>query len=181
MSDDGSGAGPERTGVVRRVPRRWLNLGGFLVCLGLLAYAYYLQTVRGLQPCPLCIMQRVAFMGLGLVFLLAAVHNPRRWGRYVYAVLLLLIAGGGAGVAIRHVYLQHLPPDMVPACGPGLGYILQNFSPGRAIPLILRGSGECAAIHWRFLGLTIPGWSLVMFVLLGITGVVRNALPEPAR
>ncbi len=166
------------SGLLRRLPRRAANFLALAVIAGLLAYGYYLQTARGIQPCPLCIVQRVTFMGLGVIFLIAALHNPRRWGRFVYALLILLVAGFGAGVAIRHLYLQHLPPDLVPSCGPGLGYILQNFAPGQAIPLILRGSGDCAAIHWRFLGLTIPGWTLVMFVLLGTGGVLRNLLPD---
>ncbi len=142
-------------------------LAGFLVCAGLIAFALYLQYVQGEEPCPLCMLQRIGFIALGIVFLLAALHGPRRKGAsFVYGFFLLLFALAGAAVAGRHVWLQSLPANMVPECGPGLDFILSRFPFSRALELILRGSGECAEKGWTFLGLTIAGWSLLWFVLL---------------
>ncbi|MDY6941389.1 MAG: disulfide bond formation protein B [Pseudomonadota bacterium] len=153
---------------------RYTNLLGFLGCAGLLAFAYYLQYGQGLDPCPLCIIQRVAFLALGLVFLAAALHNPKGFGRHVYTALLVLTAVAGIALAIRHLWLQSLPPDRVPACGPDLAFMLRNFPLQETINTVLRGSGSCANVDWRFLGLTIPGWALVWFLVLGGGGVVTN-------
>lgn len=142
-------------------------LAGALACAALLGYGLWLQHVDGLEPCPLCVFQRVAFIALGLVFAVAALHGPRRAGAAVYAVLGAMAAATGAGIAGRHVWLQGLPADQVPACGPGLQYMLEQFPFTRMVEKVLSGSGECASVEWSFLGLTIPGWALVWFVLLG--------------
>lgn len=142
-------------------------VAGLAICAALLSAGLYLQHVVGLEPCPLCIFQRVAFMALGLVFLAAALQGPGQTGAMVYAVLGVLCAAAGTGVAARHVWLQNLPADQVPACGPGLAYMLEQFPLRRMLEKVLSGSGECAEAGWRFLGLTIAGWSLVWFVLLG--------------
>jgi disulfide bond formation protein DsbB len=144
---------------------------GFLVCAGLIGFAYYLQYFQGQEPCPLCILQRVAFIGLMAVFLVAAVHGPGHIGAMVYGGLLLLTAAVGAAIASRHVWLQHLPKDRIPECGPGLEYMLRKFSALKALEKILAGSGECAEAGWRFLGLSIAGWSLLWLVLLGAFAV----------
>jgi disulfide bond formation protein DsbB len=146
-------------------------LGGFLVCAGLIAFALYLQYYEYQNPCPLCILQRVAFIALMAVFLVAAVHGPRRAGAYVYSALLAVIAAAGAGVATRHVWLQHLPKDKVPECGPGLAYMLDRFPLGQALAKIFRGSGECAEAGWTFLNLTIAEWSLLWLIALGVFAV----------
>lgn len=152
---------------------RRLHAAGFLACALLIAAALYLQHVSGLEPCPLCILQRVAVIALGAVFLAAWVHNPHRTGQRLYALLIGLVAIAGGAVASRHVWLENLPEDRIPACGPGLDYIMENFPLSRALELILRGSGECAEVAWRFLGLSIPGWTLVAFVaFLGMAVLV---------
>ncbi|MCS4502627.1 Disulfide bond formation protein B [wastewater metagenome] len=153
--------------------RRGLNLLGFGFCAALLAFAVYLEHVQGLEPCPLCIFQRVTFAALGLVLLVAGLHAPRRGGGRVYAVLGLIIAAAGVGLALRHLWLQSLPPDQVPACGPGLNYMLETFPPMQALQMVLSGSGECAEVD-RILGVSIPAWTLVAFVLTGIGGVLVN-------
>lgn len=140
---------------------------GFLACAGLLGYAYYLQYVQYLDPCPLCILQRLAFFLVGLLLLAGAIHNPGRTGYRVYGTLALLPALAGIGVAGRHLWLQSLPPDQVPACGPGLEYIVSNFPLGEAFSMVFRGSGTCAVVDWTFLGLAMPAWTLIWFVLLG--------------
>ncbi len=153
---------------------RAANVLGALACAGLMAYALYAQHVLGLEPCPLCIFQRVAVIALGSLFVLAALHPAGNSGRRVYSVLLGLVAIAGAGVAGRHVWLTTLPPERVPACGPGLDFMLQSFPLREALAMVLSGSGECAAVEWRFLGLSMPGWVLVALVCLGAFGVACN-------
>jgi protein dithiol:quinone oxidoreductase len=148
---------------------------GFVICAGLLAFALYLQYVEHQDPCPLCILQRVAFIAMMVVFLFGALHGPRRRGAIVYSTLLFVIAGVGGAIAGRQVWLQHLPPSQVPACGPGLEYMLEQFPLGQALQKIFAGSGECAEAGWRFLGVTIAGWSLAWFVLLALFAVIVAA------
>ena len=150
------------------LPARGFYALGFLVCAALLAYAYYLQFEKHLEPCPLCIFQRLFYAGTGIVFLLAVLHNPGRLGKVVYGIFSTLLASGGAAVAARQVWLQHLPADQVPECGPGLDYMLDAFPLNQTLRMVLRGSGECAKVDWRFLGFSIAEWSLLIFVLLAI-------------
>lgn len=155
---------------------RTINAAGFLGCALLLAYAWYAQLVLGLEPCPLCIFQRVGFIVLALVFLLVTLHAPRGMtGRRVYAGLLGTTAAIGAAISTRHVWLQNLPADEVPACGPGLDYMLDVFPLGETLRMVFTGSGECAEVDWVFLGLSMPAWALIAFVMLGGIGVWNNA------
>jgi disulfide bond formation protein DsbB len=165
--------------LLRTFSRRWLNLGGFAICAGLLGFAYYLQFHDGLDPCPLCIFQRVGVILLGLVFLIAGLHHPQQIGARIYAVLIAATALAGAGVASRHVWLQHLPPDQVPACGPDLGYMLQILPIAEVIKRVFTASGECANIVWSFLGLSMPVWVLMWFLLLGALGLIGNWISRP--
>jgi disulfide bond formation protein DsbB len=137
---------------------------GALACAALLGFGYYLQYVQGLQPCPLCMVQRGFFYGVLLVFALASLHGR---AFLVYGILAFLLAAGGAATASRQVWLQHLPPDKVPACGPDLFFMLDNFPLARTLEKLFHGSGECAAVDWKFLGLSIAGWALVSFVAFG--------------
>lgn len=145
---------------------------GFLVCAGLLAFALYLQYYEYQDPCPLCILQRVAFISLMAVFLVAALHGPGRVGAMIYGGLLVVFAAAGSVVAARHVWLQHLPKDRVPECGPGLEYMLNRFPLTQALEKIFRGSGECAESGWRMMGLSIAEWSLVWLLILGAYGAM---------
>ena len=155
------------------------NLLGFLACVGLLAYAYYAQAVLHLEPCPLCIFQRIGIFVLGVIFLVAAWHDPQAFGRRVYAVLVTLAALAAAGVAARHLYIQSLPPDAVPACGASLDFMLKVFSLSEVLVKVLTGSGECAKITWEFLGLAMPGWVLISALLLGAWGLWTNVRRQP--
>src|SRR5574340_88363 len=139
---------------------------GVVVCAALIAWALWLQYGKGLEPCPLCIFQRVAVIAVGMVFLLAALHDPRKAGATFYAVLTLVTAGAGALLAARQVWLQSLPKDLVPACGPGLNYMLETLPFSDVVRKVLEGSGECAEKGWVFLGLSIAGWTLVFFVAM---------------
>jgi disulfide bond formation protein DsbB len=144
-------------------PRVWFFLAA-LCCSGLLGFAIYVQYALFEDPCPLCILQRIAFMWIGLVALVAAVHNPGRVGRFVYAALLILGGIAGAVVAGRHVWLQSLPPDQVPQCGMGLNYMLETMPFGEVFSQVFYGSGECAQIGWTFAGLSMPWWTLFWYI-----------------
>lgn len=154
--------------------KRILNFAGFLMCAALMGYALYAQHYLMLEPCPLCILQRIAVVGMGLVFLLAALHNPGGVGRFVYALLLVLPMSLGAIVAGRHAWLQMLPEDQVPACGPGLDYMWENFPLADVINMVFRGSGECADVDWQLLGLSMPAWVFIAVIALGSIGIWNN-------
>jgi protein dithiol:quinone oxidoreductase len=147
--------------------RTWFFLG-FLACAAMLAIAAYFQFVEDLEPCPLCISQRIIVLAVGIIMLAAAIQNPEKTGVRVYSILALLVSTFGALVSGRHVWLQHLPPDQVPECGPGLEYVFKHFPLSKTLELLLSGTGECAEVLWTFLGLSIPGWTLVGFLLLAI-------------
>ena len=162
---------PERLGLPHR---RLLNGLLFLVCAGSLGFAYYAQFGLGLEPCPLCILQRLTLMVLGVVFLLATLHHPAGWGARVYGALISVVASIGAAIAARHVWLQHLPPEETPRCGPGLDYLLETLPLSETVREVLTGSGECAQVDWTLLGLSMPQWTLLLFLGLGVVGVVGN-------
>ena len=150
------------------------NLLGFAACAGLLAYAYYAQVVLHLEPCPLCIFQRVGVFAMSLVFLIAAAHDPVGWARRVYASLLAVSALATIGVAARQLYIQSLPEGSVPACGASLDFMLKVFSLSEVLVKVLTGSGECAKVTWTFLGLAMPGWVLIAALALGAYGAWIN-------
>ena len=156
--------------------RQFINTLGFVACAGLLGFGYYLQFYQGLEPCPLCIFQRLAFMALGVVFFIAALHNPMGWGSRFYALLIAIAAGVGAALAYRHIYIQGLPADQVPECGPELDYMLDVLPLFDVVRKVLTGSGECADIQWSFMDLTIPQWALIAFAAMGIVGFIRNLI-----
>ena len=152
-----------------------VNAAGALACALLLGYGYFLEHVEGLDPCPLCLLQRGAFVLLAALLLAAAVHRPRtRGGARAYGVAAGLVAGAGAGIAGWHLRLQSLPPGEAPECGPGLDYMWSTFSLGETIRMVFTGSGECAEVSWSFLSLSLPAWALIWFVALGIVSLVNN-------
>ena len=158
---------------------RWIHAGIFAACVGLIAYAMVLQHVEDLEPCPLCILQRYAFIIVGLVALVAALHNPRGYGRWFYAGLLILCAGAGAGIAARHTWLEHYPPQVFD-CGADLGFMVDTFPLAEALPMIFRGSGDCTEVTWRFLGLSIAEWSLTWFLIFVAAGIVAATRKKSA-
>lgn len=149
---------------------RWIHAGIFVACAGLIAFAMVLQHIEDLEPCPLCILQRYAFIIVGLVALVAAMHNPRGYGRWFYTGLLILAAGIGAGIAARHTWLEHNPPQVYD-CGADLGFMVDTFPLAEALPMIFRGSGDCTEVAWRFLGLSIAEWSLIWFLIFVAAGI----------
>jgi disulfide bond formation protein DsbB len=158
----------------RFLVRRGPYLAGFLVCAAMMGYAFYLQYVLELEPCPLCMFQRVALTSMGVVFLAAALHGPARAGAWGYAFVQLILGGAGIGLALRHLYIQSLPADQVPACGMGIGYMLETLPLGDVIMRTLKGSGECAKVD-LVAGLSIPAWNLIVFALLVIATFVVAA------
>ena len=154
------------------VTRRKLFLTGFLISVLLIVYVLYTQYVLGLEPCPLCILQRVAVIALGISFLLLAIRPPqRKQSKCLASLLLVMISSAGVWVAARHVWLQNLPPDKVPGCGPGLDFMMANFPLSEVLEMVFSGSGECAEISWSFAFLSMPAWALIWLIVLGSFGV----------
>ena len=156
------------------LPRMLLTLG-FAMCVALMGAALWLQHVEGLEPCPLCVLQRGAVIVLGVLTLAGAIHDPATPGRRVYGALITVAALAGTALAGRHAWLQSLPPGEVPECGPGLDYMLDAFPLTQVIEMVLRGSGECAEVQWTFLALSIPEWTLLVFVAFTLFGLWLTA------
>lgn len=138
-----------------------------------MAYAYYLQLAKYMDPCPLCIFDRVFLVGLIITMAVAALHNPARNTQRFYAALMLVFCAGGLTSSGRHVWLQHLPADQVPGCGPGLNYLLDAFPVTDVFRMVLQGSGECADINWQFLGFSLPEVTLMMFLALTTFALIQ--------
>ena len=152
-------------------PVRTACLLAALAAAGLLGFAYYLEFARGLEACPLCMLQRLAFAVFGLLALGAALHGPGRTGLRLYALGGLTASAAGGGIAARHLYLQQLSAEARPACGPGFDYLLDTFPLAEALGHMLQGSGECGAVGWQWLGLSIPAWALLWFALFGVASL----------
>jgi disulfide bond formation protein DsbB len=156
------------------INRRLGNGLGFLACVALMAYALYAQQVLGLAPCPLCIFQRVAVISVGVVFLIAALHNPSGLGARVYGALILLAAFCGMGISARHIWIQAQPPGTVAACGADLNFLMDIMPITEVVKKVLTGSGECGKVDWTFLGLSMPWWVLFSLAVLAIWGAIVN-------
>jgi protein dithiol:quinone oxidoreductase len=159
--------------------RRLINFAGAAACLCMLAYAIYTTEVGGLEPCPLCIFQRITVLALGVAFLAAGIHNPRRWGTWVYAGLIGLAALATVGVSARHVYIQSQPPGSIPACGAPINVLMQMFHVWQVVAKVLHAGGECAVVNWTLFGLSMPAWVLICALILGGAGVFANLPRRP--
>lgn len=159
---------------------RQIYLGIFIVCAGLIGFGLFLQHAQGLEPCPMCILQRYAFVLTGVIALVAALHNPQVIGRWTYSILILLATGFGGGVAIRHVYLEHNPPQIFD-CGADLGFMMESFPLAEALPMIFRGTGDCSKVLWRFLGLSIAEWALIWFAIFIVAAIIAAVMKPPRR
>ena len=145
----------------------------FLASLALMGAALYLEHVVGLEPCPLCVVQRIAVIGFGLVCLIAALHAPGTVGRRVYAVLALLFAAAGGATAGRQIWLQGVPADQLPACLPSLDYMMEALPFQDIVRLVLHGSANCAEVNWTLFGMSIPEWSLLGFVAMALFALLQ--------
>ena len=152
--------------------QRIIFLAGFLICAGLMAAALYFQYGMKLEPCPLCIFQRLFVIGVGLILLAGALHNPGRLGRRLYGWLAALTAALGAGVAGRHVWIENLPFDRQLGCGYSLNDMLETFPLLKTLKLVLAGSGGCGQVTWSFLGLSMPSWTLIFFIGFAVLGLL---------
>jgi protein dithiol:quinone oxidoreductase len=159
--------------------RRLINFAGAAACLGMYAFALYTQYYEGLEPCPLCMFQRIGVVALGIVFLIAAIHNPRRRGAWVYAVLIGVVALTTIGVSARHLYIQSQPPGSIPACGAPLNVLIQMFHVWQVVAKVLHAGGECAVVNWTLWGMSMPGWVLFCALILGGAGVIANIPRRP--
>ena len=162
---------------------RRLNAVGAGVCLALFGYALFAEHVQGFEPCPLCILQRMAVIGLGLAFLLAALHNPAGHFRHAYSALGGAVGLAGSGVAVRHLWIQAQPEGAVPPCGASFDFILENFGVVTAVREALTASGECAEVDWSLLGLAMPGWVLLALLGLSVWAIWTNSFArhDPSR
>lgn len=149
---------------------RQTNILIFFGCVGLILTALVMQYQFDMKPCALCVTQRVFIIVIGLLALIAAIHNPDTFGRRIYSLLSIISAAVGGSVSLRHIWLQNLPEDLVPACGPSLSYMFESFPISQAINLLLQGDGNCADVIFSFLGLSIPGWTAVAYAgLIGFS------------
>lgn len=152
--------------------QRKIFLLGFFICTALLCTVYYFEYAKGMQPCPLCIMQRIAVFGIGISCLIALLHNPKKLARRIYSIIIGLFALFGMSMAGRQIYLQHLPYGQAPPCAPNLNFMLQNYPFHKTLQVLFYGSGDCAQVHWQFLGLAMSGWSLVFLVVFFIAAIL---------
>ena len=161
-----------------RITPRIVFAAIFLACASLIALAIYLQEELGLEPCPMCILQRYAFVAIGAVALAAAIHGPRGIALKTYALLVTLLSIAGGGVAIRHSYLQHFPPK-IEACGTDLEFLVNTFPISQALPKIFAGTGSCSKVDWTLLGLSIPEWAIVWFAIFIAAALWAAFLRKP--
>jgi len=139
----------------------------FLLCLGLISFGLYLQHKEGLIPCPMCILQRYAFISCGILSLFAALFANSKISTKVFGGAVGIFSLAGASIATRHVWLEHYPPEVFD-CGADLEFMVNTFPVGEALPMIFRGTGDCSQVLWSFLGLSIAEWSLIWFAVITI-------------
>lgn len=155
---------------------RLLSARGFhsliaFAAFALLGVAFYMEYQMGLEPCPLCMLQRIAFFTIGVFALISAFKDQLSWQRKL-AWPMIVFALLGAGLAIRHLYLQQLPAEELPACLPGLSYMIEVFPWQEIMEAMIMGTGECGDVLWTFLGLSIPGWTLIAFLGMAIVNLM---------
>ncbi len=137
----------------------------FLACVAMMGGALYLEHVVGLEPCPLCIVQRLCVIAFGVICLVAALHNPARGGRRVYSVLTGLAALAGGAAACRQIWLQNTPPDPMASCMPtNFDYMLQALPFQKFVAWVLHGTADCAEVTWTLFGMSLPEWCLLAFI-----------------
>ena len=164
---------------VQQLSRRQKFFLGFLFCSGLMAYALFAQYFLNLEPCPLCIFQRVAVISMGIIFLICSLLEPKSSLAKIISSTLYVTAGSfGVAVASRHVWLQNLPSDQVPGCGPGLDFMMSTFPINEVFEMVFNGSGECATVDWSFLSLSMPAWVIICSLFLIAYAIWINYGPE---
>jgi len=143
-------------------------------CFGLIAFGVVLQAGAGIEPCPLCIFQRYAFLVTGLLASAGALHRGPYWVSRAWAGLVTLAALIGAGIAGRQTWLQHNPPEF-PECGGDLAFMLDSVPLAQVLPMVFRGSGDCSKVDWTLLGFSIAEWALACFVAIALCALAVTA------
>jgi len=158
-----------------KLPKKMKYLIGFLFCCALMAYALYAQYVLDLEPCPLCIFQRLAVISMGIIFLFCSIIDPKsKIAKLLASFFFTVTATTGIAVASRHVWLQNLPSDQVPGCGPGLDFMLSTFPLAEVLEMVFSGSGECANVDWSLLSLSMPAWVIISFLIMLVYAIWTN-------
>lgn len=158
---------------MKNLTTRKLNFIGFIICCGIIAFALYLQFVMNIQPCPLCVIERILIAFIGIVMLIAAIHNPSETGDKIYGLLILIIAIAGMCAAGRHIWLQSQPLTLGQICVPGLNYLFTNLPITEALRTLIVGTADCAKVDWTFLGLSIPMWTFLCFDAFALLGFLQ--------
>ena len=157
---------------------RLLNLYGLVLCVASLLFAiFYLENTLYLDPCPLCILDRVVILGLGVIFLFALLHNSKSFFVKIYGGFCIILSLIGVLLASRHIWLQNLPKDQVPECGPDIYFMLETLPIFEVLKSVLTGSGSCADVSWTFVGLTIPEQTLILFIIFLVLSVIQTLRP----
>lgn len=151
---------------MKRLTSRTLFVFGLLLVFFSMSYAIYLQFFHGIEPCSLCVFQRLAYIVYAIVVIIVLIHHPKGWGMRVYAFLSLWPLLVGLIVALRQAWVQSLPAGQAPGCGPGLNFLLQEFMLSKVFQIVWAGSSDCAIVTWRFLNLSMAVWSAILFVIL---------------
>jgi len=151
---------------------RVTNFVALIICCLLLAYAYYLQA-QGIEPCPLCMAQRVIFMGMAVVYLITVLHNPKAIGARIYGFIVFLFALLGMAASGRQIWLQYFPHHITEACLPGLQYMLTNLPLSETVRLLFQGTDNCARVDWSLLGLSLAGWAFVIFAVFALLALIQ--------
>ena len=158
-----------------KLSKKMKYLVGFLFCCALMTYALYAQYVLNLEPCPLCIFQRLAVIAMGIIFLLCSIIDPEsKIPKLLASFSFTAAASTGIAVASRHVWLQNLPSDQVPGCGPGLDFMLSTFPLAEVLEMVFSGSGECANVDWSFVSLSMPAWVIISFLIMLVYAIWTN-------
>ena len=164
---------------LQQLSRRQKYFLGFLFCSGLIGYALFTQFFLDLEPCPLCIFQRVAVIAMGIIFLACSLLEPKsNLAKLISSTLFVISGSFGVAVASRHVWLQNLPSDQVPGCGPGLDFMMSTFPINEVFEMVFNGSGECANVDWSFLSLTMPAWVIICSLFMIAYAIWINYGPE---
>ena len=155
-----------------RTANRYAHILAVSICVALLTIALYLQYYADLSPCPLCIISRLIVMAIALTHFIALIHRPvKKSIAYIYNFLSGFLSIAGIGLSVRHVWIQHLPSDQAPACGPSLDYLLQTLPFTEMLQTVLSGDGECAKVDWSMWGMSLPEWMIIFFIFLFIVNL----------
>ena len=161
---------------IRKSIRVYFILSLLLCCISLIG-VLFLENFFQLTPCPLCLIQRICLISIILVCFIAVAHNPKKYGYIIYGSLLLLMTLTGLIVAARQIWLQHQPPGSIASCGADIKFMFQNLPFTNFVGYLFQGTADCAEVQWKFLDISLPGWSIILFICLAgiyIAQIIKN-------